>query len=77
MIKHYCDRCGRKIENEAYFITISADSLTSLNGYDYRQNMASACQNINTHLNIPREYCKQCKDDIKNYMNKEVTRCKK
>ena len=72
MIKHYCDRCGREIENEIYFITISSDSLTSLNGYNYRQTIANDCQNMNAHLNIPREYCKDCRDDINNYMNKEV-----
>lgn len=72
VIKHYCDRCGEMIEGEVYFITIRADSLNSLNGNDYRQTFESACCNINAHITIPREYCKECKEDIKNYMNKEV-----
>lgn len=69
MIKHYCDRCGKEIIGEVYYITIMADSLNSLNGYDYRQTLASACCNVAAHLSIPRIYCKECRDKIEKFMN--------
>ena len=64
MIKHFCDRCGNEIFGEVYYITVTSDSLTSLNGYDYRQTLASASCNVSAHLSIPKSYCKSCKDEI-------------
>ena len=64
MIKHFCDRCGQEISGEVYYITITSDSLTSLNGYDYKQTLASASCNVLAHLSIPKSYCKSCKEEI-------------
>lgn len=70
MIKHYCDRCGKEIKSQIYYITITSDSLTSLNGYDNRQTLESASCNVVAHLSIPRIYCKECRDEIEKFMNK-------
>lgn len=70
MIKHYCDRCRKEIKSQVYYITITSDSLTSLNGYDNRQTFESASCNIVARLSIPRIYCKECCDEIEKFMNK-------
>lgn len=64
-----CDRCGKEIESQVYYITITSDSLTSLNGYDNRQTLESASCNVVAHLSIPRIYCKECRDEIEKFMN--------
>lgn len=73
MIKRYCDRCGKEIESQVYYITITSNSLISLNGYDERQTLESACCNISANFLTPRRiYCKMCKDEIEKFMNKGV-----
>lgn len=72
MNKVFCDRCGKEcVEGSAYYtIDIYGFDVNPTN--DGRMSLDAATQNMETNLTkaakTQRHYCKQCKDEIAQFM---------
>lgn len=71
-ISFFCDRCGKEIKEDVYELTIYATPVTVLIGQDFRETMASACENIRQNTIAPISLCKSCRDGLGNYLNEKT-----
>ena len=69
MIKYVCDRCGKEIKNQIYYVNITSNGLQGL--YD-QSDYNSACDVTSIINSIkampePRMYCETCGVKIKEF----------
>ncbi len=67
MLIRKCDRCGKEIKNNFWTIRIYAETDAK------RQlNLESACNNLIVNTSRLKEYCKDCINEIKAFIDKDI-----
>ena len=65
MIKYFCDRCGREIEDKAYTVSFSLKPMK----YDVYQYAAETSINVvNIQQLEPPIYCTDCKEEFEYFL---------
>lgn len=72
MIKMHCDRCGKEIKGTTYYtINICAEDINPapVKTVTYTTAIQNLQTSTLTMLNVQKQYCKLCKDDIERFIN--------
>lgn len=71
MIKRICDRCNQEIQGNYWTISIyeKEDATMRVTAAGAVNNLT---QNINKIFNKEKQYCKECIEEIRKVINKEV-----